>query len=113
MPVTSDDLKAAVRAAIQVTHMDVEDKSNGCGNSYFVLIVSKVVNQTLITAYSTDQLTLNYDMLYFFVQEFEGKTTLARHRMGIIYLSSVVVCVPPLLMLFNLYSKRSAQGATP
>ncbi|KAH9976608.1 bola protein [Lactifluus volemus] len=54
MPVTLNDLETAVRAAIQVTHMDVEDKSDGCGNSYFVLIVSK---------------------------EFEGKTTLARHRM--------------------------------
>jgi hypothetical protein len=44
MPITSGDLEAAVRAAIQVTHINVEDRSNGCGNSYFVLIVSKVVD---------------------------------------------------------------------
>jgi hypothetical protein len=45
MPITPDDLEAAVCAAIEVTHMDVEDRSNGCGNSYFVLIVSKVVDK--------------------------------------------------------------------
>jgi len=54
MPIAPDDLKAAVRAAIQVTHMEVEDNSSGCGDNYSVLIVSR---------------------------EFEGKTTLARHRM--------------------------------
>ncbi|KAI0255449.1 hypothetical protein BJV78DRAFT_1175565 [Lactifluus subvellereus] len=57
MPIAPDDLKAAVCAAIQVTYMEVEDNSSGCGDNYSVLIVSR---------------------------EFEGKTTLARHRMGII-----------------------------
>ncbi|KAH9982025.1 bola-like protein [Russula compacta] len=53
MPVTPQELEAAIRAAIQVTHVEVEDTSSGCGESYSVLIVSK---------------------------EFEAKTTLARHR---------------------------------
>ncbi|KAH9993058.1 bola protein [Russula vinacea] len=53
MPVTREELEAAIRAAIQVTHVNVEDNSGGCGEKYSVLIVSK---------------------------DFEGKTTLARHR---------------------------------
>ncbi|KAH9057599.1 bola-like protein [Lactarius vividus] len=54
MPVTPDELKAAICAAIQVTHVEVEDNSSGCGENFSVLIVSK---------------------------DFEGKTTLARHKM--------------------------------
>ncbi|KAI0275983.1 bola-like protein [Russula aff. rugulosa BPL654] len=54
MTVTQGELEAAIRTAIQVTHVEVEDNSGGCGEKYSVLIVSK---------------------------EFEGKTTLARHRM--------------------------------
>ncbi|KAI0286500.1 bola-like protein [Russula brevipes] len=54
MPVTPEELEAIVREAMQVAHMKVEDESSGCGEKYFVLIVSK---------------------------QFEGKTTLARHRM--------------------------------
>ncbi|KAH9993063.1 bola-like protein [Russula vinacea] len=54
MPVTREELEAAIRAAMKVTHVNVEDNSGGCGEKYFVLIVS---------------------------EEFEGKTTLARHRM--------------------------------
>ncbi|KAH9021098.1 bola-like protein [Lactarius deliciosus] len=55
MPVTPDELKAAICAAIQVTHVEVEDNSSGCGENFSVLIISKV--------------------------DFEGKTTLARHKM--------------------------------
>ncbi|KAF8460345.1 bola-like protein [Russula ochroleuca] len=54
MPVTQEELEAVIRAAIQVTYVNVEDNSGGCGEKYAVLIVSK---------------------------DFEGKTTLARHRM--------------------------------
>ncbi|KAN0142183.1 bola-like protein [Lactarius tabidus] len=54
MPVTREELEATIRAKIQVTHVEVEDKSSGCGENFSVLIVSK---------------------------EFEGKTTLARHKM--------------------------------
>jgi len=42
MPVTPEEIEAAVRAALQVTHIKVEDNSGSCGNNYFVLIVSKV-----------------------------------------------------------------------
>lgn len=54
MPVTPGELETAIRAALQVTHIEVEDNSSGCGESFGVLIVSK---------------------------DFEGKTTLARHKM--------------------------------
>ncbi|KAH9960323.1 bola-like protein [Russula dissimulans] len=54
MPVTPEELEAAIRAVIPVTHVQVEDNSSGCGENYTVTIVSEI---------------------------FEGKTTLARHRM--------------------------------
>ncbi len=47
MPVTPDELKAAIRAAIQVTHVEVEDSSSGCGENFSVLIVSKVVDRNI------------------------------------------------------------------
>ena len=43
MPVTREELEAAIGAAIQVTHVNVEDNSGGCGEKYSVLIVSKVL----------------------------------------------------------------------
>jgi len=43
MTVTPEELEAAIRAAIQVTHVEVEDNSGGCGEKYIVLIVSKVL----------------------------------------------------------------------
>ena len=42
MPVTREELEAAIRAAVQVTHMEVEDDSGSCGDKYSVLIVSEV-----------------------------------------------------------------------
>jgi stress-induced morphogen len=42
MPVTREELEAAIRAAMKVTHVNVEDNSGGCGEKYFVLIVSEV-----------------------------------------------------------------------
>jgi len=42
MPVTPEELEAAVRAAMQVMHMEVQDNSSSCGDNYSVLIVSKV-----------------------------------------------------------------------
>ncbi|KAI0063024.1 bola-like protein [Artomyces pyxidatus] len=54
MPVSAADLEAAIRAALPVAHVEVVDESSGCGDNYSVLIVSEA---------------------------FEGKTTLARHRM--------------------------------
>lgn len=43
MTVTAKELEAAIRAAIEVTHVEVEDNSGGCGEKYSVLIVSKVL----------------------------------------------------------------------
>ncbi|KAG1852656.1 bola protein [Suillus discolor] len=54
MPVTIEDLERAIRAAFPVSHLDIEDQSSGCGSSYAILLVSEA---------------------------FEGKTTLARHRL--------------------------------
>lgn len=87
MPIAPDDLKAAVRAAINVTHIEVEDNSSGCGDNFYVLIVSRVIH---MLSYSFLTAALNCDIIFLLTQEFEGKTTLARHRMGIISLSSLV-----------------------
>ncbi|KAG1744371.1 bola protein [Suillus lakei] len=54
MPVTVEDLERAIRAAFPVSHLDIEDQSSGCGSSYAIFLVSEV---------------------------FEGKNTLARHRL--------------------------------
>ncbi|KAJ3769837.1 bola protein [Lentinula raphanica] len=48
-----DDLEAAIRSALPVSHLEIEDQSNGCGESYAIVLVSEA---------------------------FEGKNTLARHR---------------------------------
>ncbi|KIJ60472.1 hypothetical protein HYDPIDRAFT_98755 [Hydnomerulius pinastri MD-312] len=54
MPIQIADLELAVRNAFPVTHLEIEDQSSGCGESYAIFLVSEV---------------------------FEGKTTLARHRL--------------------------------
>ncbi|KAI0334157.1 bola-like protein [Cubamyces sp. BRFM 1775] len=53
MPISATDLEAAIRAAMPVTYLEIEDTSNGCGENYSVFVVSAA---------------------------FEGKNTLARHR---------------------------------
>ncbi|KAI0696392.1 bola-like protein [Cerioporus squamosus] len=53
MPISATDLEAAIKAAIPVSHLEIEDTSNGCGENYAVFVVSEA---------------------------FEGKNTLARHR---------------------------------
>ena len=42
MPVSLVDLEAAIRNAIPVAHLEIEDQSSGCGENYAVLIVSEV-----------------------------------------------------------------------
>lgn len=54
MPIDISTLQKAIKRAIPVTHLEIEDTSNGCGENYSVLIVSEA---------------------------FVGKTTLARHRL--------------------------------
>ncbi|ESK85631.1 bola-like protein [Moniliophthora roreri MCA 2997] len=53
MPINIQDLEAAIRNGIPVSHLEIEDQSNGCGENYAIVLVSEV---------------------------FEGKNTLARHR---------------------------------
>ena len=58
MTVTAEELEAAIRAAIQTTHVEVQDKSGGCGEKYSVLIVSKVLFFQLDNiSYLIDQMT--------------------------------------------------------
>ncbi|KAI9149776.1 hypothetical protein H9P43_009955 [Blastocladiella emersonii ATCC 22665] len=52
--VSVESLKQAILAKVQATHVDVEDKSGGCGAAFEVVIVSPL---------------------------FEGKTLLQRHRL--------------------------------
>lgn len=54
MPVSQEDLEATLRGALNVAYLEILDTSSGCGENYSVTIVS---------------------------DSFEGKTTLARHRM--------------------------------
>ncbi|GJJ10659.1 hypothetical protein Clacol_004886 [Clathrus columnatus] len=54
MPISLKDLENALKNAIPISHLEIIDQSSGCGESYAVLIVSEA---------------------------FEGKLTLARHRM--------------------------------
>ena len=42
MPVKQDELEQAIRNAFPVSHLDIEDISSGCGQSYNVIIVSEV-----------------------------------------------------------------------
>lgn len=42
MPISAATLETAIRAAIPVTHLDIEDTSNGCGENYAVFVVSEV-----------------------------------------------------------------------
>ena len=42
MPISATDLEAAIRAAMPVTYLEIEDTSNGCGENYSVFVVSAV-----------------------------------------------------------------------
>ncbi|THU93832.1 bola-like protein [Dendrothele bispora CBS 962.96] len=53
MPVDTKHLENTIRNLLPVTHLEIEDQSKGCGESYAIILVSEA---------------------------FEGKTTLARHR---------------------------------
>ncbi|PPR02832.1 hypothetical protein CVT24_002229 [Panaeolus cyanescens] len=50
MPIDKIALEKAIKRAIPVSHLEIEDQSSGCGESYAIVLV------------------------------FQGKTTLARHR---------------------------------
>ena len=53
MPIPQADLENAIRNVIPITHLQIIDQSNGCGENYAIFVVSDA---------------------------FEGKTTLTRHR---------------------------------
>lgn len=42
MPINLVDLEAAIRNAVPVAHLDVQDQSNGCGENYAIILVSEV-----------------------------------------------------------------------
>ena len=52
--VTPDSLTASLRAALNITHTEIQDISGGCGQSFSAIIVSP---------------------------DFQGKTALQRHRL--------------------------------
>ncbi|KAF9463300.1 bola protein [Collybia nuda] len=54
MPINTIELENAIRKVLAISHLEIVDQSSGCGDNYAVLLVSDV---------------------------FEGKSTLARHRM--------------------------------
>ena len=42
MPISAADLETAIRRAMPVLHLEIEDTSNGCGENYEVFVVSSV-----------------------------------------------------------------------
>ncbi len=40
--ISTSDLENAVRTAIPVSHLEITDQSNGCGENYAILVVSEV-----------------------------------------------------------------------
>ena len=72
MPVNLVDLEHAIRNAIPVIHLEIQDHSSGCGENYAIVLVSPV-SYTSRSFIMVGTLTL---------QAFEGKSTLTRHRLG-------------------------------
>lgn len=72
MPVSLETLESAIRTALPVQHLQIEDQSSGCGENYAITLVSEVCISTSI---SHTLLTTKW-----LQKAFEGKTTLARHR---------------------------------
>ncbi|KAL5490577.1 hypothetical protein ACEPAI_5410 [Sanghuangporus weigelae] len=54
MPVSLETLEDNLRNSMPITHLEIKDRSNGCGENYEILVVSEA---------------------------FQKKTTLARHRL--------------------------------
>jgi len=42
MPVDTKDLENTIRNLLPVTHLEIEDQSNGCGENYSIILVSEV-----------------------------------------------------------------------
>ncbi|KAL5528964.1 hypothetical protein ACEPAG_4938 [Sanghuangporus baumii] len=54
MPVSLETLENNLRKSMPINHLEIKDRSNGCGENYEILVVSEA---------------------------FQKKTTLARHRL--------------------------------
>ena len=48
MPIDTTALEKALKRAIPVTHLEIQDQSNGCGDSYKVVLVSEVGTQQIV-----------------------------------------------------------------
>lgn len=42
MPISAEAIETTLRNHIPITHLEIEDQSSGCGESYSVFIVSEV-----------------------------------------------------------------------
>jgi len=42
MPIDVVALEKAIKRAIPVTHLEIEDQSSGCGENYAIILVSEV-----------------------------------------------------------------------
>ena len=42
MPIDTVALEKAIKRAIPVTYLEIEDQSSGCGESYAIVLVSEV-----------------------------------------------------------------------
>lgn len=92
MPVDIKALEETIRSAFPITHLEIEDRSSGCGENFSVLIVSSVSHATGWPGFAKSYLN---DLRR--VQIFEGKTTLAKHR-----LSGSLSHNPKLILVFAL-----------
>ena len=48
MPVDLSSLESAIRTAIPVLHLEIEDLSSGCGENYSIVLVSEVSTPRLV-----------------------------------------------------------------
>ncbi|KAJ7634086.1 bola protein [Mycena polygramma] len=66
MPIDTANLEAAIRRSLNCAHIEIEDQSSGCGESYAIVLVS---------------------------DDFEGKSTLVRHRWSALPSLSLQTCI--------------------
>ena len=50
MPIDVNALEKAIKRAIPVTHLEIEDQSSGCGENYAIVLVSEV-NEILLSGH--------------------------------------------------------------
>jgi hypothetical protein len=77
MPVNTTDLENVIRSALPVAHLEIEDQSNGCGENYAIILVSEVRYLQIVILEA-----VIIFCLFGYLQTFEGKSTLVRHRLS-------------------------------